>query len=71
MSHPPTFDEALDTVERLSPELQADLIEVIRHRLNEQGRARVIATARQSAAEHDQGLSRATSAQDLMQELTE
>ena len=64
-----TFDEVLDAIEHLPEQQQADLIDVVRRRLAERGRARVIADAREARAEHAAGQTRAISIEDLMREV--
>jgi hypothetical protein len=64
-----TFDEVLDAIEHLPEEQQADLVDVVRRRLAERGRQRIIADAREAHAEHAAGRTRATSIDDLMREI--
>ena len=64
-----TFDEVLDAVEHLPEEQQADLVDVVRRRLAERGRQRIIADAREARAEHAGGKTRATSIEDLVREI--
>lgn len=64
-----TFDEILDAVEHLPEEQQADLVDVIRHRLAERGRQRILADVRDARAEHAAGKTRAMSVEDLMGEI--
>jgi hypothetical protein len=64
-----TFDEALGAVEHLPEEQQADLVDVVRHRLAERGRQRILADARDARAEHAAGKIRAMSVEDLMGEI--
>lgn len=64
-----TFDEVLDAIEHLPEEQQADLVELVRRRLAERGRQRIIADAREARAEHAAGRTRPTSIEDLMREI--
>ena len=64
-----TFDEVLDAIEHLPMEQQADLVEVVRRRLAERGRQRIVADAREARAEHAAGNTRAMSVDDLMREI--
>jgi hypothetical protein len=64
-----TFDEVLDAIENLPDEQQADLVAVVRRRLAERGRQRIIADAREARAEHAAGKTRAVSVEDLMREI--
>jgi len=66
MPETPTFDEVLDVVEHLPDEQQANLVEVVRHRLAERGRQRVIADAREARDEFAAAQSRATPIDDLI-----
>ncbi len=61
-----TFDEVLDAIEQLPLEQQADLVDVVRRRLAERGRQRIIADAREARAEFASGKTSATSIDDLM-----
>ena len=71
MTKPATFDQALDAVEELAPEQQADLIELVRRRLAERERERVIAQVRESQSEHARGDSKVVSVHELMREITQ
>jgi hypothetical protein len=64
-----TFDQVLDAIEHLPIEQQADLVDVVRRRLAERGRQRIIADAREARAEFASGKTSATSIDDLMREL--
>jgi len=64
-----TFDELLDAIELLPSEQQADLVDVVRHRLAERGRKQIIADAQQAKAEHGAGKTRAASVDDIMREI--
>jgi hypothetical protein len=64
-----TFDEVLDAIEHLPEEQQADLIDVVRRRLAERGRQRIVADAREARAEHAAGGTRPMSIDDLMHEI--
>ncbi len=64
-----TFDEALAAVERLAPDDQETLIEIVRRRLAEQGRLRVVASVRQAREEFKNGECQATTPDELMREI--
>ena len=64
-----TFDEVLDAIEHLPEQQQVDLIDVVRRRLAERGRERIIADAREARAEYAAGKTRAVSVDDLMREV--
>jgi hypothetical protein len=67
----PTFQEALDTVESLTIDEQAMLIEIIQNRLREQQRQELLKNVAQSEKEYIQGNFRRGSVDDLMAELEE
>ena len=64
-----TFDEALDVVELLPDDQQADLIEVVRRRLAERGRQQVIADAEDARREFAEGNIRPMTVGELMREI--
>lgn len=64
-----SFDEVLDAIEHLPADQQADLIEVMRRRLAERGRQRIVDDAREARAEHAAGKTRAVSVNALMREI--
>jgi hypothetical protein len=64
-----SFDEVLDAIEHLPDEQQADLVDVVRRRLAEKGRQRIISDAREARTEHAAGQTRAMSVEDLMREI--
>ena len=64
-----TFDEVLDAIEHLPVEQQEDLVDVVRRRLAERGRQRIVADAREARAESAAGKTSATSIDELMREL--
>lgn len=63
------FDELLEAVEDLPDEAQAELVDVIRRRLAERGRARVAKEVRQARTEFDEGKCSPTTPDDLMREI--
>lgn len=64
-----TFDEVLDAIEHLPIEQQADLVDVVRRRLAERGRQKIIVDAREARAEFATGKTSATSIDELMREI--
>jgi len=64
-----TFDEVLDVIEALPADQQADLVDVVRRRLAERGRQRIVDDAREARAEHAAGKTRDVSVDELMREL--
>ena len=71
MTKPLTFDQALDAIEELTPEQQADLIDLVRRRLAERERQRLIQQVRESESEHARGESKMVKVDDLMREITQ
>jgi hypothetical protein len=69
MSDAVSFHDALEVVEGLAPDDQAELIEIIRRRLIERRRERLTEEVREARAEHAAGSSRAVSARDLLDEI--
>jgi hypothetical protein len=67
----PTFQEALDTVESLTIDEQAMLIEIIQNRLREQQRQELLKNVAQAEKEYNQGNFHRGSVDDLMAELEE
>jgi len=63
------FDELLEAVEGLSDEAQVELVDVIRRRLAERGRERVVEEVRQARKEFAEGRCSATTPDDVMREI--
>lgn len=63
------FDEVLDAIEHLPVEQQEDLVDVVRRRLAERGRKRIVADAREAREEFAAGKTSAKSIDSLMREL--
>jgi hypothetical protein len=66
---PATFDEVLDAVEHLPLDEQIELIDVVRRRLSESGRRRVIDDVREAELHFERGSLKAASVDDLMREI--
>jgi hypothetical protein len=64
-----TFNDLLEAVDRLSPDEQADLIAVVRRRLIERARQRVIADAEEARAEFERGEAKPVTVDELMGEI--
>ena len=64
-----SFDAALDAVEHLPAEQQAQLVKVVKQRLAAAGRKRLLEEVAQGKAEHGQGKSAATTLDQLMDEI--
>ena len=69
MSDAGSFQDALEVVEGLTPDDQAELIEIVRRRLIERRREQFTEEVREARAEHAAGTSRAVSAYDLLDEI--
>jgi hypothetical protein len=63
------FDELIEAVEDLPDEAQAELVEVIRRRLAERGRQRIVEQVQQARKEFAEGKCSETTPDDLMREL--
>jgi hypothetical protein len=64
-----SFDEVLDAIEHLPEEQQLNLVDVVRRRLAERGRQRIIADAREAREEFSAGKVSPISIDDLMREI--
>ena len=64
-----TFDEVLEAIELLPADAQADLLEIVRRRLAERGRQRVVTEVRDARAQYDQGFSQPVNVDDLLREM--
>lgn len=71
MSTAMKFTDVVDSVERLSTDEQEALVEIIRRRLAERRRERLVAEIAEARAEYARGEAQATSADDLMTEILE
>lgn len=63
------FGNLLDAVEKLSLEDQEALVEILRKRTIDRRRSEIAAEAREALREHESGLSRPTTVEDLMKEI--
>ncbi|HEX6987446.1 MAG TPA: hypothetical protein VF170_18855 [Planctomycetaceae bacterium] len=63
------FDEVLDSVEALPPDDQAELVEIVRRRLAERNRERLLGEVREAREEHASGVRRSASVDELMGEI--
>lgn len=62
------FTDALDAVEHLDPDAQAELIAVLNRRLAERGRERIAATVEQARLEFASGQSKPMTASEIVRE---
>ncbi len=69
MARPITFQEALEAVEHLPDEAQAELVEVIRRRLAERGHEQVLRDVRQARKEFAAGKYSEGGPDDLIREI--
>ena len=69
MSNPSSFAEVLDAIDQLPIEDRETLIDIVRHRLADQGRKRVVADVEEARREYEQGQCRPTTVDDLMDEI--
>ncbi len=63
------FGEILESIDRLSPEEQETLMDVVRHRIAERGRRRIGAEIQEVRTEVEEGRYRPTTTEDLMKEM--
>ncbi|MEI8229366.1 MAG: hypothetical protein WCH77_14045, partial [Planctomycetota bacterium] len=66
----PSFDALLTAICQLPPDEQSDLIDVVRRRLLEQRRQEIIADVREAETEIAEGKSSATTAAEVIREIT-
>lgn len=64
-----TFDEIIDAIERLPEDAQANLVEVVRRRLADRERERLIEQVRQVEAEFAAGKCKPMSAAEIVREI--
>ncbi|MBA3312752.1 MAG: hypothetical protein M3552_13055 [Planctomycetota bacterium] len=69
MNQAPQFNEALEAVEQLPAQAQAELIEIVRRRLAEQGRERLHEEVRQARDEFAAGGCSPASPDELLGEI--
>lgn len=69
MANDVTFDEALEAVEHLPPDEQAELVAVIQRRLAERGRQRVVDEVREGRDSFRAGQAAPASVDDLIREI--
>ena len=62
------FADALDAVEHLDPDAQAELIAVLNRRLAERGRERIAATVEQARREFASGQTKPMTASEIVRE---
>jgi hypothetical protein len=65
----PTFGELLEAVDHLPPEVQEDLVMVIKRRLAERGRQRVVEDVRQARQEFAEGKCKPMSVAEITSEI--
>jgi DNA-binding NtrC family response regulator len=64
-----TFDEVLEAIEHLPVDEQADLLDVMRRRLAERGRVRVIEDIKEAQAELSNGTAKLAGVDEIMREI--
>ena len=65
-----TFDEVLEAIEHLPVDEQVDLLEVVRRRLAERGRRRVIDDIADARTEFNNGMAKPASVDEIMGEIS-
>lgn len=68
MKQAPTFDAALEAVEQLDPDAQAELLAVLTRRLAERGRAQIAAAAAAARREFAAGQAVPMTAAEIVRE---
>jgi len=63
------FQKALETIETLPSEQQADLVEIVRRRLAQHRRDEIAASIREAKADHRAGKVKRGTVADLMRDL--
>lgn len=71
MSTNQPFFELVDAIDRLSIEEQSTLLEILRQRLAEHERKRVVADVKESRRDFESASYRSTSVADLMREISQ
>lgn len=66
-----SFGETLDAIEQLSHEEQEELIDIIRHRVAEVNRQRLIDRVREAEQEYKDGKYSPATAEEIMREILE
>ena len=64
-----TFDEVLEAIEHLPVDEQADLLEVVRRRLAERGRQRVLGEIDEARTQFSAGKAKPASVDEIMREI--
>lgn len=64
-----TFDEVLDAIEHLPADQQADLLEVVRRRLAERGRGRIIDDMNEARTQFNDGNAKPATVDEIMREI--
>ena len=68
-AHTSTFDQALDAVERLTLDEQAELTEIVRRRIAESRREQILKDVEDSRREFANGGGKAMTAEEIIREL--
>jgi hypothetical protein len=69
MSSPVTFGQVLDAIESLPADEQTELLAIMRRRLSERGRERVIEEAEEASREFADGKCSVATVDEIMREL--
>jgi DNA-binding TFAR19-related protein (PDSD5 family) len=67
----PSFDDALQVIEQLSIEEQEDLIDIVRRRVAEVNRQRLIDRVREAEQEYKDGKYSPATVEEIMREILE
>ena len=66
-----TFDEALEIIDSFPDEQKESIIEIIKHRLTEERRERLVQTVKEAREEYARGEVRQGTVDDFMHEITQ
>ncbi len=69
MDQPLRFADVLDAVDALSADEQLALVDIVGHRLAEEGRKRVVASIHEARREYAEGHCRPATVDELMNEI--
>ena len=64
-----SFGDTLDAIEQLSKDEQEDLLEIVRHRVAERNRTRLIAEVREAEQEYAAGKCAPASPDEILKEI--
>jgi hypothetical protein len=69
MASKSTFDDVLESADRLSPDAQEELLDILQRRITEQRRKDLILEVRKAQNEFESGQCKPSAPDDLMEEI--